>query len=238
MTTAVFSIILAGTIASATLVPQSSPPLGSRIPRLQEVATAGEQQGVKTLRDFARCFMRKHVIQARALLTTTPGSVPEQQVLKAIFSKPLYCLDAGSMRMKAPIMRGALAEALVDLDPELLGAPLQANPLSQSPEEYIARLQVAQEMSVDPTNISFRVGYWITTCAAAEKPEAVLSYLATASVKKADASLPQKLGDVRRALSACLPTGQTMLLDQTTIRFLLAEAICQRRLASANAKPA
>lgn len=168
----------------------------------------------RMLNDFARCMVRGQPKRAHAILMMPPTAADSERRLLSWVAQRSGCLRRrGALRMRPPVMRGAIAETLYL---ETFGAP---PPAGGPPEEAAAN-------SGDP----LLVPYEVTQCAAARDPVAADSLVRS---KRRSADEVAAVNRLKPALAACATPGVRLTLNRTMIRSLMAEGLYKVRAGAA-----
>jgi len=185
-----------------------------------------ERHAIGVLHKFAKCIAKTKTVQAQALLATLPESAEQFRLVREIVGQESSCLrDAREMRLKPSLFRGAIAEALYNLNAIVGSPPLSPSVPRNTFESLTARLAAADVDGLDVEDRALLVGRWLAYCSVHEDPGAVDGLMATApgSVKEGEG-----LRGFAELFSRCLIQGQTLQVDQLTMRALLAEALYAR----------
>lgn len=164
----------------------------------------------RTLSDFARCMVRGQPKQAHAILMMNPTAPESADRLLSWVAQRSRCLRIrGGLRMRSPVMRGAIAETLYlhtfDRPPATGEIAAPAAPSSGNP---------------------LLVPYEVTQCAAGRDP------VAADSLVRSKRRSPEEVEAVNRlkpALSACAGRGVRLDFNRTMIRSLMAEGLYKVR---------
>ncbi|HEX6376050.1 MAG TPA: hypothetical protein VFZ91_10060 [Allosphingosinicella sp.] len=167
----------------------------------------------RMLNDFARCMVRGQPKQAHALLMMSPTAPESADRLISWVAQRSGCLRVrGNLRMRPPVMRGAIAERLY------LETFARPPGLGQLPT------------GVQPSSEDFRlVPYEVVQCAAGRDP------VAADRLVRSRRRSPEEVEAVNRlkpALNACARPGVRLELNRTMIRSLTAEGLYKLRSAN------
>lgn len=201
-------------------------PLGSRIPRWEEISVRGDVDVVQILQKFANCIVKSKQAEIAELLATLPDSLAERKAVTKLVGKPTACLQqASQMRLRAPLFRGALAEALYKFkipQPEVLSG----QPMRLEYAKFIAALAAGDSDGVDEEDKDLHVVRWVSYCTAHENPAGVDRLV------RSDPNTPREiesLRSLRNVMSACLFEKQRIGFNRINVRAALAEALYRMR---------
>lgn len=221
-------VFFAAFLAAAALavLPEAAAARPKPMPFWERPAPKGESEAVRALRAYAACVAQAP--EASLVLRTTPGSAQEAAALRALVRRRRACFPNGQLRMRAYLLRGAVAERQY-----LAEAARRPDGLSTiSPPEtfgaFSARLAAAARNRLDAGGRKILAWQWMAYCAVHGDPAAAAALLRSASSDQAEIDALRAL---RPALEACLAPEHWAELRAVTIRALLAEALFQRLLA-------
>ncbi len=167
----------------------------------------------RRLGGIARGMVRGQPKQAHAILMMSPTAAESERRLLSWMAQRSRCLKSrGALRMRPPVMRGAIAERLYL---ETFAAPPVAGPMPAP----------AVSLSGDP----LLVPYEVTQCAAARDPVAADMLVRS---KRRSAEEVAAVDRLKPALNACARPGVRLDLNRTMIRSLMAEGIYKVRAGS------
>lgn len=166
----------------------------------------------RTLSDFARCMVRGQPKRAHAILMMPPAAAETEQRLLSWMAQRSRCLRVrGALRMRPPVMRGAIAETLYL---ETFSRPPAGGGI----------VPAAGPSSDDPILASYEV----TQCAAARDPVAADRLVRS---KRRSPEEVAAVDQLKPALSACARPRIRLDFNRTMIRSLMAEGIYKVRVA-------
>lgn len=164
----------------------------------------------RMLGDFARCMVRGQPKRAHALLMMSPTAAESADRLLSWVAQRSHCLrHRGALRMRPPVMRGAIAETLYL---ETFDRPPGSGPLPTP----------AAPSSADPLLIPYEV----TQCAAARDPVAADRLVRS---KRRSPEEVEAVDRLKPALNACAKPGVRLDFNRTLIRSLMAEGLYKVR---------
>lgn len=188
---------------------------------LAAAALAGSQPGAgeewwagpdvdRMLSKFARCMVRGQPKQAHAILMMPPtGEESERRLVSWVAQRSRCLRGRGALRMRPPVMRGAIAETLYL---ETFDRP-----------PGVGELPTAARLSSEDPRL---VPYEVTRCAAARDPVAADMLIRSKRRSEEEVAAVSRL---RPALNACARPGERLEFNRTLIRSLMAEGLYKVR---------
>jgi hypothetical protein len=185
----------------------------------------GSDPDIEYFQGFARCIVGRWPEEAEALLESLPGSKAQSEVAQALMEEASACAGSGEIRMKAPRLRGAIAEALMKKGrtpraPSWLSASDTGNSLIAKlwtgPEKGQSEAQRMRELS----------GRGAAYCAARESRPAAEALLRTGPGSRDEQAALMALNP---ALSRCLGRRNMRFEMAPSVRAYLAEALYWQR---------
>jgi hypothetical protein len=203
----------------------SETPLGTRIPRWEKKSLVAETQAVEIMRRFARCTIKTRRKASVAILSTLPNSKEEAKWVGPLIGlKGSSCLTAAKMTVNSALLRGTIAEVLLD-EPEHGGRVLSVARPQQGFDTFTRPLTAVYQDGMDAGDRAVLVGRWVAYCSAHEDPARVRLLLASKPASRDELAALRDMGDL---FSKCLLQGQKLELEALSMRALLAEAIYNR----------
>jgi hypothetical protein len=191
--------------------PQSMPGHGGSAPAASAAAAPATAPEVIAA---ATCVIGRNATTGDALFATAPFSAAERQQAERLLGDMRRCVRHPRMVSSAAMIRGAFAEAAVEVGfptPQApRNPPLDAAPLARPTEGDAAFLAQIGPM------------YQLADCATPRHPDLARFVLATDPGTPAEAAAVAALNPT---FIACVPAGSQLRIDPRFMRFMFAEAL-------------
>ena len=193
--------------------PQSMPGHGQSAPAASAAAAAAPAAATEVTA-AAACVLGHNATAGNALLATPPYSPAEREQATRLLAEMRRCSRHSQLVSSATMIRGAFAEAGVEVGFPTQQAP-RTPPLEVTPLIRPTDGDAAFIAQVTPM-------YQLADCATPRQPDLARAVLATDPGTPAEATAVAALNPT---FIACVPAGTQLRIDHRIMRFLFAEAL-------------